>query len=659
MTQVKRRPFRIDGTLDIECADWDRFAIAATYDGHRARVYYDGDEMIDDLRVRGGTHFAHAGGVYDLLYVLNRALERGIPCQVDRAQHRVTRVVMGHLTLRDSYSLWPAGLGELAGAVGEPEPSLPWRCICRCTCGRVPCKCRRSCGGYCQIARRAADGDPELEDYVKADARVLYLGITKLAEFTQDNGIALRGTLGQTAWISAQDDLGIPDSTLPYHLWRSIRQADKGGRIAIVRPRVGRVVPDRLIRYDTKTKREHAPAGWDSTSGVIGAHHDICSAYPAQLAKIELPVGGCFELGQAAASVALEACRPGIYTLSVSIPEDLFLPPLPWNKIGQLCFPTGDISGTWTLPELVCAFERGVTVRAVHSAIVWEATAAIFEPLVKRWYEIRRKAGKKTPMGSWISGAAKALTGKLSERPDRERVVLHPDSIKVCTHIGPCRRKCTGRCGAYRPVDLYGLIWGIPYSRMSPSAYPHWSAYLRAATRVQWLSQAELMTASADGRADGGRALCMGNTDSIWHTSRQKPRPLGDGLGEWEYKHAWTDLEIRAPTIYAFRDPASESGRLEIRGIPGLTEDDWRRGRGAIDRGIVTLGRAAKTTHGLFHRRHREWSLPSKERTWFGDRKLHSDGLTYPATADELREIGRAMELRGKSRAKAEELMSR
>lgn len=650
-----RRPFQIDGTLDIECADWDVFCLGATFDGHRARVYYQGDELIDDLRMRGGVWFAHAGGVYDLLWVLERARVRGIPCQVDRAQHRVTRIVMGGLTLRDSYSLWPAPLDELCGAIDEPVPSLPWACVCN-----------RDCGGYCQISERAARGDPDLEAYCKADARVLYLALRHLGEWAADHRIALRGTLGQTAWIAAQDELGLPDSEIPYHLWRHARQADKGGRIAVVRPRVGAVAPEALVRWDRRSRREFEPAGWRSTSGVVGAQHDICNAYPAQLARAHLPVGACRELGGAGADRALERGLPGIYTVSVTVPDDLFLPPLPWHKAGTLCFPTGEFVGSWTLPELIAAFERGVRLRETHTALVWETTAPIFAPLVERWYEIRRAAGRRTPAGQWIGGLSKALTGKLAERPDRDRVALYPDSIRVCTRSGPCSRRCSRRCGAYEQLDLYGHIWAIPYRRMSPSAYPQWSAYLRSMTRVQWLSQAERMTASTDvdertGRPipDGGRALCMGNTDSLWHTSRQMPEPLGDGLGQWEYQHAWTDLEVRAPTIYAFRDPADgPGGRLHVRGIPGITEADWRRGAGMLDRGIVTFGQAVGGNRGLFSRRHRRWSLPASERVWYGDRRLHSDGLTYPASAQELRELGRAIEDRRRSRDRVSGLLS-
>ncbi len=582
------KDLEISGAFDIECSDWDVFQVAATYSGGKAKLFYNGDALIDYLIKRGGTWWAHAGGIYDMLYVLERARERGIPCQVDRSQHRVTRIVMGSLTMRDSYALWPAPLDELCGAIGAEVPALPWAC----TCGR-------DCGGYCRISEKASEGDPDLESYVKADAKSLYDALHKLREFAIANRITLKGTLGQTAWIAAQTELGIPDSDIPWHIWRHAKLGDKGGRIAVIRP------------------FSHGP----------GSHHDICNAYPAQLSKIELPIGHCRELGTNQASLALERCRPGIYTLTVNVPG-MFLPPLPWRYGGQIIYPTGEFRGSWSLPELVAAFERGTKVVKVHKAIIWESTAQIFGALIDRWYEIRRNVGRKTPFGQWVGRMAKALTGKLAEKPDKSRVTMHPDTIKICARQYQCKNGCNGRCGAYEQLDLYGKIWSIPYQKIAPSAYPHWSAYLRAATRIQWLSQAERF----------GEDLCMGNTDSLWTTGRCKPEPLGDGLGQWEYQHAWTDLEVRSPTIYAYRD---ELGDLQMRGIPGITAEDWRHGGGRIDRGVTTLGQAVSGTHGLFYKRSRRWSLPKKERYWYGDRYVGYKGITYPADAEVFREIRR------------------
>lgn len=598
-----RPSFRLSGTCDIECGDWNCFYLGVLYDGHRPKVFYDGDEMIDEMRRRGGVYWMHAGGIYDMLYVLERARVRGIPCQVDRSQHRVTRIVMGKLTLRDSYSLWPVPLDDICGALGRAVPTLPWKCTCK-----------RNCGGYCRIAGRMSKrsdgtivgrGDPDLEDYCKADAIALYDGLQLLHEFATEHRIKLKGTLGQTAWSAAQSELGVPPSMFAehgdWHLWRHARKADKGGRLAVIRPRA------------------KGP----------GAHHDICNAYPAQLAKALLPVGNVREIGERPATNALRNEVPGMYTLTVKVPEDTFLPPLPWSRAGTLTFPTGTFGGTWALPEIGAALDRNVEIVKIHGALIWEATAPIFAPLIDRWYEIRRAVGRKTPLGQWIGRLAKALTGKFAERPQRERVTMHPESIKVCTGVGPCSHTCTGRCGAYKPLDLFGHIWGIPYQRLSDCAYPQWSAYLRAQTRVQWLSQAERMD----------KDLCLGNTDSLWHTSRATPDPLGDGLGEWEYQHAFWDLEVRAPTIYAFRK--TEKGPLEIRGIPGLTEADWKRGGGKIDRGIVTFGNAVRTTKGLFQKRSRRWTLPEGDRDMYLDRRMGPGGITYPLDAQELRELAK------------------
>jgi hypothetical protein len=637
----ERLPVEISGTFDIECSDWSRFALGVVYDGAKLRHWwgtesdlaaddvpaelgavpddreYGIDRMIDYMRIRGGIWYGHGMGIFDGLAVLERARAREIPCQVDRSAHRVTRVVMGSLTMRDSYSLWPVPLDDICGALRRPVPHLPWPCVC----GKKTCSCGRcgGCGGYCQIGERAMQGDPDLLSYCEADCTTLYDGLHKLRDFATSSRICLRGTLAQTAWIAAQDELGVPDSDLPWHLWRAARKADKGGRVAIIRPRA---------------------------KGTI-THWDMNSCYPAQLAKTEVPIGKVRELSGKQASLALGNTRPGIYTLTVNVPDDSFLPPLPWTH-GGLKFPVGTFSGAWCLPELVAAFERGVTVVKAHSALIWEATAPVFAELVKRWYEIRRSVGKKTPLGQWVSRLAKALTGKFAEKPERQRVLMHPSEIKVCMRIGKCREGCTGRCGAYEQLDLKGQIWGVPYQRLGGSSYPQWSSYLRASARVAWLEQAERQ----------GTDLIFGNTDSIWTMGRNVPAPAGDGLGEWEFQESWSELDLRSHTVYAGRklpdrqrleidyshtvpdaELVTHPGEYVVRGIPWATEEDWKRGAGQIDRGVMTFGHAVASTTGLFQKRVRKWSLPkSQDRVIWGDRRLTAGGYTIPLHALEIQE---------------------
>ncbi len=590
---LRNSRFRCDGTFDIECADWDKFRLGAVYSPGDTVVHYDPDSFVDALLARAGTFWSHAGGIYDLLLVAEILRRRKIKFHADLSQHRITRIVCGRLTLRDSYALLPFSLDELASIAGELAPALPWAC-----------ECGRDCGGYCRIPARCAQPfDPELEDYCVADCRVLYRVIRRLMEHASEHGIDLRGTIGGTAWATARHELDLPDADLPWQVWRRVRLADKGGRLTI-----GKI-------------SAHGP----------GAHFDIVNAYPGSLARTSLPVGKYRELGATRARLALSRDRPGVYSVTVRVPEYSFLPPLPWRINDRMTYPTGTISGSWVLPELVAAIDRGAEVLRVHSAIVWEAEAQLFADLMRRWYEIRRAIGRGTPLGAWQSRLAKALTGKFAEQPDRERIVCHPDKIKICLRDKRCRNGCTGRCGRYEQLDLFGYVWSSPHWRLADSGHAHWSAYLRAVTRVQWLEAAE--------RYAPGE-LVYGDTDSVWVTGKLTPEPISDDLGSWELKHAWSDLEIRAPKVYRFLDG---QGRAIARGAPGLTDEDWRRGHAVIDRGVLTFRQAVHTPDGaLFKRRRRNFTLPGRDRdpVWYGDRKLDAlTGITYPASANEHRSL--------------------
>ena len=61
----------------------------------------------------------------------------------------------------------------------------------------------------CRIADRAREGDPDLISYCSDDCRVLYDGLHFLREFTAKHRIRLRGTLAQTAWVNAQEEIKI------------------------------------------------------------------------------------------------------------------------------------------------------------------------------------------------------------------------------------------------------------------------------------------------------------------------------------------------------------------------------------------------------------------------------------------------------------------
>lgn len=580
----------LTGTFDIECANWDRFEVAATYDGVRAKIHTSRESLVDYLLSRGGTWWAHYGGQYDGLAVAEELKRRTRACQIDYPRSRMTRLVCGNLTVRDSYGILPFGLETIAAMSGERCPRLPWDCACALRCG-----------GFCRIGIEPTE---QLHDYVVADCRVLYRGMCELIDFCNTNGIELRGTIGGTAWATAKARLGLKDADIPPSVWKQIAPADKGGRTVLVRP----VAPG------------------------PGTHRDITSAYPAALARTALPVGTPRELGRKNAATALSRSQAGIYRVVVDVPET-FLPPLPWRQNNRIRYPFGAFRGVWPLPELEAAIARGVKVLRVDSALCWHRTQVVFASLVKRWYEIRAKVGKDGPWGRWMREVANALTGKFGEQPERRTLRMCPtfDRIVICRREGACRRGCVGACGAWECLDKWGHIWGQPYYRTAPSGHLAWSAYLKAATRIAWLTEAE---------RHGEAHLVAGNTDSIWTTSRQRSIPEGRALGAWETKNTWTEWEARAYNCYRYRDGATGQIVVRASGAPHLTDDEWKRGHLDRERGIETLLEAARAGHDLFHRKNQHWTLPgTPDVEWFGDRKLGPSGtVTYPVDADVLRE---------------------
>lgn len=583
---------KIAGTFDIECAEWDQFSVGCTYeDEGQHRVWYNGREMIDYMRSRGGVWWGHAAGIYDTIWVARDLTQRGISYQADESDHRITRLVCGSLQLRDSFALWPAPLDDLAGALGVEVPSLPWACVCG-----------HDCGGYCQIGSRANEGDPDLEAYVTADCRVLYHALHYLQATAREHGIELRGTLASTAWQTAKASLVLPDAELPWRTWRHLRAADKGGRLAIVR--IGAEGP--------------------------GNHWDMINAYPSALAEMTLPCGAHREVGAKEAHAAYVNERPGVYTARVTVPEDSFLPPLPWRHGGRILYPTGTFDGTWARIELEAAEARGITIDEIHSAVVFEDELPIFETLMRQWYAIRRAVGRHSPIGQVFSRMAKSLTGKFTEDPCRARIMANPQKIKLCPRTGSCRERCSKRCGRYEQLDLWGAIWSAPYWHMGESAHVQWSVYLRAHTRLRWLQQAERF----------GTALVYGNTDSLWTLGRKRPTPIGDELGHWELKNTWANWTCRAPNVYRF-DDAHKGAQIVAAGTHSKISDaDWSRGGGILTAGVESFRQGARNTAGLFKRKHRRWTLPDHSSDGvYGDRKLDAvSGITYPMDAKEHRE---------------------
>lgn len=586
---LKRKSVRVDGVFDIECYGWDNFLVGVTLtaDGD-CRVWHDPESMFGYLYGLGGSWWGHNAGKYDILQALDVLCKEGEGQSIAYSNGRVTRTMGGGLVMRDSYSLIPMGLEDVAVMGGVQIPKL-W----------FDCTCSHDCGGYCRLAKRMPYYMKErVIEYCIQDCQALLAGMSSLCEFAAEHDYDLCGTIGGSAWATVRRTLGIADSDIPAAQWRALRSGYFGGRCSVFRPRV------------------NGPGG----------HYDIGSAYPHSLANVWLPVGVASEMGSGNALAALSRDRPGMYACTVIVP-DCKVPPLPWVWGEGLAFPVGEVSGVWTLLDLQEAVRLGCTIQSVHWGIVWDAEERVFGQWVKDIYKVRSHYGKKHPFGKWTRWFPNSLCGKFAERPDKRMLRMNPETrdIVYCDGKSPCTLT-TCVCGSWVQEDKWGHIWSVPFWRMSDSSHVHWAACITAASRIQHAGQL---------RAHGDDAVYC-DTDSLWTTGESPPEPAGDGLGEWSRKCGFLDFESPAPKAYAYTDDKTGEYIISYAGAL-LSVAEWTKGEASQDRGVLSILDAARAGGGLFKRAHRTWTLP-RHGEWYGDRRLRaSSGMTVPATCTELR----------------------
>lgn len=573
--------------FDIECYGWDKFLVGVTItaDGD-VEVHDSPEKMVAYLRYMGGTWWGHNAGRYDSLQVLDVLCSQGVGQSISLSGSRVSRAMGDGLVLRDSYGLVPMGLECLAEMGGVVTPKL-W----------LPCTCTEDCGGYCRLRKSMPYYMIErLKEYCIEDCRAMLAGLGALAVFAAENDYDLTGTIGGSAWATVRRSLCIPDADFSASQWSRIRSAYYGGRCSVLRP---------VVKEG-------------------GSHWDMNSAYPSALARTTLPMGLTSEHGSRSALTRLATDTPGIYACTMHVP-DCRVPPLPFGWGAGLAFPTGTVSGAWTLPEIQYAESVGCELRSVEWAMTWDDSQPIFRDFVGDVYRVRSRCGKDSAYGKWLRLFPNALCGKFAERPDKRYLRMNPDlcDVQLCDAEAPCTmQSCV--CGSWEQLDKWGRMWSVPFYRMSDCSHIHWAAYITATARA---SHHEALA------SDELAAYC--DTDSLWTTSDAPPASAGADLGEWSRKCGFLDFESPAPKCYAYSDEKTGEYVVCSAGAD-IDAKEWEKGYAVRARGVMSIIDAARSNRGLFTRAHRRWTLP-RHGEWYGDRKLTGDGTTRAVTVSQLR----------------------
>jgi hypothetical protein len=419
----------------------------------------------------------------------------GLPITAILAGGRIISAQCARAQLCDSAALWPETLAEITTGQKDAKIKLP-----------LPCVCGEACGGYCSIRRDMSSGHYALvSEYLRADCLGLWAALQNLQAFASENHLDLGLTIGGAAFRNAKRYLDFESDAhgLDEHAFR--RGAYYGGRVQTFRV------------------------------GDFGAGfgYDVISMYPSLLSELALPVSMPRECFGARARASFDSGRPGIYRVSVTVPE-CHIPPLPFRTNKRLHYPHGTFEATYTGLELQEAVERyGVQVNTFRSARTYTQTEKIFGPWVEHLIRLRLAAGKKTPMGLFLKRYMNSVYGKLASKPDKMRLLINP----------PCIREGD-------EIIADGIV-ARKTQTIDDCSHPVWAAYVTSGSRIKLGRKLH--------ETDAGSALYC-DTDGILALDR-RPSGLGDSLGDWE-EEEFTALKIIAPKVYGIN---RADGKLESR----------------------------------------------------------------------------------------------
>lgn len=592
------RPLSIDGVLDIECADWDRFLCGEVLDADGTSFQsWDEDALAATILERSGVYYAHAGGRYDALWLLDWAVRHGWAWEAKLRGAGVLSVTFGsgkeRLEVRDSHALVPMSLKKAAPIGGTHKVGLG-----------LPCECAEGCDGYCALSRPLRPRERRIVgEYLHQDCVALLAMLRGLAGRAESEEIPLGLTVGGTAWATARTWLDLPAATHDLARYTLLRQGYYGGRCEVFRPRAR-----------------------------AGERYDIHSSYPAALQRTALPMGEPIVHAGSRAARYFDAGHEGVIYATVKIPES-FAPPLPVRMPDRLLFAHGEAHGAWTALELRHAVENGVKIKRIASALFYAKSERALAPFAERVWAMRDDAAsevcsacklarrekramehpaceREDAFAAWYKWLANSCTGKLAQRPEHETLRFVPRSWG-----------CEDNAPVIRTTE-HGFYIAEPSVRIDACAHVEWAAYLTSEARCELHRQ--LLHA--------GRAAIYCDTDSVYAT-RALTRRIGGALGEWGHEGSLTRWRALAPKVYSYED---EDGEAHVRGkgMSGLDAEGfdslsrggtWHVARGV--RGLRTSIRSADASR-LFVRKTLARTL-APVLGWVGGRKR--DGATTRA----------------------------
>jgi hypothetical protein len=547
----------------------------------------------------GMTWFAHAGGLYDVQFLLEylaydpryrlTAAFSGssvIILKVSEANGKNT------WTFCDSFWLIRESLANLAPMTGREKGGKEYRCAGSVeaddgslSCGHKPGKCIF----WAPI--------PILREYNALDCQILYEAIAVL----QDTLLALGGALKKTI------------ASCALHLFRSrflTREIETSAKV------------NELARnaYIASRVEVYRP------SCASANYYDINSSFPASMTSPQ--PGKVTGFGRTIPD-GLDALFMAHCTVRV---PDMYLPPLPRRSGGKVVFPVGQWEGWFFHHDIRLLENTGGRVLSVKQVVQFEPVVEDFARYVDVLYGLK-KGAQDSATRQIAKYLLNAHYGKYAENPIKQSLVVRPKKTS-CPHGGAHTVK--------EVVDGVPTTYSTCMRLITPGV---WAVEEEADIPHEWVPISANITAESRARqyaniAAGHRGgnLYYGDTDS---TLTDAVLQTGSELGELKLEHTIESGEFLAPKLYRLRvnDAGKRDTLIKAKGFHALDDSqfDALKAGGSLEYDHFCRVRERLTREHLFgpkqEPREKRLLKARPKRCWT------PDGNTRPWTVREEQEL--------------------
>jgi len=368
-------------TFDIESNGWINFEMLGFYDGRNYEVFNDVEAFLNFIlreRYRSYNFYAHNGGRFDFLFLLNPLTKRNIKF---KTVEQGARVVSVSFTINkrkyrfiDSFPILSTSLKKLSETFTPEHAKLS---------GTIDFK-----------NERVDKNNPKHRQYLEHDCKSLYEILQKFQTLPFIDRTGLRMTAASTALAAFRTTMKKPIRRTSDDIQEFVRKSYAGGRVEIFK---------------------QAESNYN--------RYDVNSLFPAQMLK-NLPIE---YIGQ-----TKNASTFGFHDVTIEIP-DCHIPVLYTHIDHKLIFPTGIIRNTYFSEELNYAVKQGARIIKHHRGEAFSQDNTLFKEFVETLYKLRTEYPSKTPQNYIAKLLLNSCYGKFAERVEKkslERVdPKNPDSF--------------------------------------------------------------------------------------------------------------------------------------------------------------------------------------------------------------------------------------